>query len=119
VTTAAPARDTPLRRLAERTFGIEAALAEPVVAGAAMFFLVFASYFMLRPVRETMGVAGGVSNLPWLFTATFVATLVAVPLFGWLAGRVQRRRILAWTYAFFVSNLVLFAAAFAVQPETL
>lgn len=114
-----PARETPLRRLAERTFGIDAALAEPVVAGAVMFFLVFASYFMLRPVRETVGVQGGVANLPWLFTATFVATLAAVPLFGWLAGRVARRRILAWTYAFFASNLLFFAAAFALAPDDL
>ena len=49
-----------------------------VLMGATMFFLLFTGYFMLRPVRETMGIAGGVDNLQWLFTATFVATLVAL-----------------------------------------
>ncbi len=28
-------------------------------AGFAFFFCLFAGYFMLRPVRETMGIAGG------------------------------------------------------------
>ncbi|WP_176511132.1 NTP/NDP exchange transporter [Pseudomonas faucium] len=88
-----------------------------VVAGLALFYLLFTGYFMLRPVRETMGVAGGVDNLQWLFTGTFIATLACLPLFGWLASKVQRRHILPWTYGFFVSNLLLFAALFARSPD--
>ena len=48
-----------------------------MVAGFLVFFLLFAGYFMLRPVRETMGLAGGVDNLQWLFTGTFLVTLVS------------------------------------------
>lgn len=88
-----------------------------VLMGATMFFLLFTGYFMLRPVRETMGIAGGVDNLQWLFTATFVATLVALPLFGWLASKAQRRRILPWAYAFFALNLVAFAVGFVRNPD--
>src|SRR6516162_6690766 len=51
-----------------RFLGIEAREVEPVAIGMAMFFLLFAGYFLLRPVRETMGIAGGVNNLQWLFT---------------------------------------------------
>lgn len=90
-----------------------------VAAGLVMFFLLFTGYFMLRPVRETMGIAGGIDNLQWLFTGTFIATLVCLPLFGWLASRVKRKRILPWTYGFFVSNLVLFAGLFAVDQQAL
>ncbi|MCB1485780.1 MAG: MFS transporter [Hyphomicrobiaceae bacterium] len=82
-----------------------------------MFFFLFTGYFMLRPVRETMGIAGGVDKLQWLFTATFLATLVALPLFGWLASRARRRRILPWTYAFLVLNLAAFAASFVHNPD--
>ena len=32
-----------------------------------------------------MGITGGVDNLHWLFTGTFVATVAAMPLFGWIA----------------------------------
>ncbi len=59
-----------------------------MLAGFTLFFLLFTGYFALRPVRETMGVAGGVDRLQWLFTGTFIATLLALPLYGWLAARV-------------------------------
>lgn len=100
-----------------RVFGVEADEQAPVAWGFGLFFLLFAGYFMLRPVRETMGIAGGVDNLAWLFTGTFVATLAAIPLFGALAARVKRRRILPWTYGFFAANLVAFAIAMQVQPD--
>ncbi|MDR6711545.1 AAA family ATP:ADP antiporter [Pseudomonas hunanensis] len=93
--------------------------AAPVVAGLALFYLLFTGYFMLRPVRETMGIAGGVDNLQWLFSGTFIATLVCLPLFGWLASKVKRRRILPWTYAVFASNLLLFAVLFARDPDNI
>jgi AAA family ATP:ADP antiporter len=64
-----------------------------------------------------MGIAGGVENLQWLFTATFLVTLAAMPLFGWLAGRVSRRHILPWAYGFFVLNLLAFAGAFHLRPD--
>lgn len=84
-----------------------------LLAGFAMFFCLFAGYFMLRPIRETMGITAGVDKLQWLFTATFVAMLLAVPLFGALSARVARRRLLPWVWLFFVANLLAFAAGFA------
>ena len=100
-----------------RLLGVRLEEAPAVAAGMAMFFLLFTGYFMLRPVRETMGIAGGVDNLPWLFTGTFVAMLVAIPLFGTIATKAPRRRILPWTYGFFALNLLGFAASFSAQPE--
>jgi ATP:ADP antiporter, AAA family len=108
---------SPRPNLIARLFNVEPRETAAVVAGLALFFLLFTGYFMLRPVRETMGVAGGVDNLQWLFTGTFVATLAAMPLFGWAAARVRRRHILPWTFGFFVLNLLVFAALFAWQPE--
>lgn len=101
-----------LRSSLQRSLGIAERDVPVVVAGWLMFFLLFAGYFMLRPVRETMGIAGGVRNLQWLFTGTFVATLLAMPLFGWLASTVPRQRLLAWVYSFFAVNLVVFAGLF-------
>lgn len=111
------ARTTLAGRLA-RLFNVEPQEAPAVAAGLLMFFLLFAGYFMLRPVRETMGVAGGVHNLQWLFTGTFVATLAALPLFGALASKVSRRRIVPWTYGFFVANLLGFAVGLAAWPDS-
>ena len=84
-----------------------------VGTGFALFFCLFAGYFMLRPIRETMGITAGVDKLQWLFTATFVTMLLAVPLFGALSARVARRRLLPWVYLFFVANLLAFAGGFS------
>ena len=105
------------RKLIAKVFDVEAHEVAPLALGLTMFFLLFAGYFMLRPVRETMGIAGGVQNLQWLFTGTFVATLAAMPLFGWLAARAARRHVLAWTLGFFATNLALFALAFQLRPD--
>lgn len=105
------------RRRLDQGLNIQPGEGPAVIAGLLLFYLLFTGYFMLRPVRETMGVAGGVDNLQWLFTGTFVATLACLPLFGWLASKVQRRYILPWTYGFFASNLLLFAMLFARNPE--
>ena len=110
--------DTPMpQRFLSRAFNLQAGEARPVCAGFAMFFLLFAGYFMLRPVRETMGITGGVDNLQWLFTGTFFATLAAMPLFGWIAGCVRRRRILYWVYGVFAANLLVFAAGLVAKPD--
>lgn len=71
------------------------------------FFCVLCGYFVLRPVRDEIGVRAGVEQLPWLFTATFVTTLLLVPLFGWIVARVQRRAIAAATYALCTTLLLL------------
>src|SRR5688572_14502026 len=73
----------------------------------ATFFSVLCGYFVLRPVREEISVRAGVEQLPWLFTATFVATLLLVPLFGWIVARVRRRVIATATYALCSALLLL------------
>jgi AAA family ATP:ADP antiporter len=72
------------------------------------FFTLLAGYFVLRPLRDQMGIAGGVRNLPWLFTATFLTLLVAQPLYGALVARLPRARFIPIVYHFFVANLALF-----------
>ncbi|WP_059411576.1 NTP/NDP exchange transporter [Cupriavidus basilensis] len=104
---------------ARRGLGIQPGEGSAVVAGFLFFFCLFASYFMLRPVRETMGIAGGVRNLQWLFTATFVVMLVAIPIYGLCSARLPRRRFVPWVYAFFVANLVGFALATRAAPDNL
>jgi AAA family ATP:ADP antiporter len=75
----------------------------------AYFFLLLCSYYLLRPVRDTVGVALGTEELQRLFTVTFVAMLVLVPIFGWLSAKLPRARLLPIVYAFFALNLVAFS----------
>ena len=86
----------------------------------AYFFCLLASYYILRPLRDEMGIAGGVKNLQWLFTATFLVMLAAVPLYGALVARIARRRFIPLVYHFFVANLAIFwlLLAFDVERQT-
>jgi AAA family ATP:ADP antiporter len=79
------------------------------------FFCLLCGYYVLRPVRDEMGIQAGLGNLPWLFTATFVAMLAAIPVFGWVSSRFPRRRFLPYVYLFFVANLLIFFVLFKQQ----
>jgi AAA family ATP:ADP antiporter len=74
----------------------------------AYFFFLLAGYYVLRPLRDEMGIAGGVRNLHWLFTATFAVMLAAVPAYGALVARLPRRRFIPLVYHFFVANIAVF-----------
>ncbi len=81
------------------------------------FFCLLCGYYILRPLREEMGIAGGVKNLPWVFTGTFLAMLAAVPLFGALTAHFPRRKFLPAVYLFFIANILLFYALFQLGLE--
>ncbi|MDP6173576.1 MAG: hypothetical protein QGF09_05360 [Rhodospirillales bacterium] len=74
----------------------------------AYFFFLLAAYFILRPLRDEMGIAGGVRALTWLFTGTFLVMLCAVPLFGLVVARYPRRRFIPYVYWFFILNILGF-----------
>lgn len=76
------------------------------------FFLLLASAFVLRPVREQTGVKEGLANLPWLFSGTCVAMVLAHPVYSWLVARYPRRIFLPLFYQFFAGALLVFAALF-------
>ena len=72
------------------------------------FFVLLCAYYIVRPMRDEMGILGGVDNLQWLFTGTLVAMTAAVPLFGWVSSRFPRRQFLPYIYFFFILTLLLF-----------
>src|ERR1700747_2647793 len=88
------------------------------VCALGYFVALLAGYYVLRPLRDQMGIAGGVRNLPWLFTATFVTLIVAQPLYGALVAKLPRARFIPLVYHFFVANLALFwlLLTFGVAP---
>jgi ATP:ADP antiporter, AAA family len=73
-------------------------------------FALFIAYYVLRPIRDELGVTGGVSNLPWLFTGTLLALLAVNPLFAYVVRRWPRERFISMTYRFFMLNLLVFMA---------
>ena len=89
-----------------------------LLLSAAYFFSLLFAWYILRPIRDEMGVAGGVENLAWLFTGTLVVTLIANPLFATLVAKYPRRVFIAAAYRFFAVNLLLFYVALRFAPDT-
>lgn len=75
-------------------------------------FSVFSAYYIIRPIRDEAGLAGGVANLSWLFTGTLVAMMAVSTPFAALVKRLPRTRFIGITYRFFMVNLLAFLVLF-------
>ena len=81
-------------------------------------FSVLSSYYIIRPIRDEMGVAGGVENLPWLFTGTLTGMIALNPPFAALVAKLPRVSFISVTYRFFMANLLIFFLLLkAATPE--
>src|SRR3984957_20288830 len=81
-------------------------------------FSLLSSYYIMRPIRDQMGVAGGVNNLQWLFTGTLIGMLLLNLPFSYLVKTFPREKFIAISYRFFAANILLFALAlYVATPE--
>ncbi|MBY0315998.1 MAG: hypothetical protein K2Q26_10785 [Bdellovibrionales bacterium] len=82
------------------------------------FFAILSAYYILRPLREEMGIAGGIHNLPWMYTGTLLTILVCNLPFALLAKKFSRSSLITIIYRFFTLNLCLFLFLFFyLAPE--
>jgi AAA family ATP:ADP antiporter len=81
--------------------------------GFAFHFCVLASYYLVRPLRDALGLEGGADKLQWLFTATFVVMLLMVPVFGALASRLPATRFVPLIYRVIAASMLVFGLLIA------
>ncbi|HEV8112264.1 MAG TPA: MFS transporter [Planctomycetota bacterium] len=101
-----------LRRVVDVHRGEFAAL----VLSCAYFFCILTSYYVLRPVRDQLGLVGGQEDLAHNFTGTLFAMLLANPLYAWIVTRWPRKRFIPFVYRFFIANLLVFFALMRFGP---
>ena len=97
-----------LTQMLQKIVKVERHEISAALASFAYFFCLLCGYYILRPVRDEMGISGGLANLPWLFTGTFIVMFAAVPVFGWASARLPRGTLLPAVYGFFIANLLIF-----------
>ena len=83
----------------------------PLVWSAGYYFFLLSAYYVLKPIRDELGIRGDLDKLPWLWTGTTIAMLVAAPIFAALVSRYPRRTFLPVTYRFFAVNILVFYGA--------
>jgi AAA family ATP:ADP antiporter len=106
--------DGPFLRLLRRLIDVTAAELPALGWCWLYIFSLLASYYILRPIRDQMGVAGGVNNLPWLFTGTLIVMLVLNVPFSALVKLLPRKQFISLSYRFFALSILAFGAALYV-----
>jgi AAA family ATP:ADP antiporter len=84
--------------------------------GFAFHFLILTGYYILRPIRDSIAASNRLETLPWMFTATLVAMLLANVLFAAVVARMPRRKFIPLAYGFFIFNLGLFFVLMRGSP---
>lgn len=90
---------------------IEPAEALTAVVMTSTVFLLLTAYYLLKTAREPLILLhGGAEVKSYAAAGQAVLLLGFVQLYGWVARKVGRMRLLLGVYLFFAANLVLFAA---------
>jgi ATP:ADP antiporter, AAA family len=106
---------SPLARLLSRLAPIEPGEARAVVAAFLLFFFMWAGYFSVRPVRETIGTLIGREQLADLWIVTAIVSVLIIPLYGAVVARFRRSVFLPLIYG--VVAVVLALVALALQGD--
>ena len=106
-----------MSQLLRRLVVLQPGEAPALLASFATLLCMFASYTILRPVRDAMGITSGLEKIPYLFWGVFVVMLVLQPVYGWLTSRFPRSVFLPWVYGFFTANLLAFYLWFRLEAD--
>jgi AAA family ATP:ADP antiporter len=104
-------------RVLQKVVAVKPEEVRALALGFLYYFLILSSYYVIRPIRDDFGVAGGIENLATMFTGTLVVMLIANALFSSLVARLSRRRFIPIAYRFFISNLLLFFMLLHYVPK--
>src|SRR6202044_3824268 len=105
-------------RLLKTVADVEPLEVRAVLISFVYFFFLMASYFILRPLRDTMGTIYGVDHLQELFTGTFIVSFIVAPLYAGFASRIRLATFLPWVYGVIALSMVGFYFAFAAHENS-
>ena len=74
-------------------------------------FILMASYFVLRPVRDAMASDWSDSEVSLLWTINFFVSAGIVAVFGLAVSRLKFRSVVPGVYGFFAASFVVFLLA--------
>ncbi len=107
---------SPAARILQRLAQIEPEERPAVAAAFVLFFCVLCGYFMLRPVRETIGTVLGEKEVEDLFVATWLGSIAVIPIYGLACSHLPRAVVLAAVYALFGGSLLVLAGEMSADP---
>ena len=76
--------------------------------GAVTFAALLTAFSALRPVRDALPLDGNPEDIPWLFTGTFVVSVIASPLWSRLLANRPKRRVIPIAFHVFAACALAF-----------
>src|SRR6266567_4328184 len=101
-------RKTFLNRLFEKAVDVKLNELRALWLGFAFHFIILTAYYIVKPIRDSIAASNRLETLPWMFTATLVVMLMANAIFAAIVARLERRKFIPFTYAFFILVLAVF-----------
>ncbi len=77
------------------------------------------AYYILRPIRDSLAITGGIDNIQWLFSATLVGILLIVPIYGWACSHLRRTWLVIGVYSIVIITLLVFYGLLRVLPDNI
>ncbi len=102
------AKDGIIARLAKKLSEVEANELKATLVATLFVFILMASYYILRPVRDAMASDWTDSEVSFLWNINFFVSAGIVAVYGFAVSRVRLRSIVPAMYGFFATTFVAF-----------
>ena len=87
---------------------IEANEIKATITAFAFVFILMASYFILRPVRDAMASDWSDAEVSFLWTLQFFISIAVISLYGFAVSQIEFRHLVPAIYSLFAASFVLF-----------
>lgn len=94
----------------QKLFGVRKNETAATFAATVLIFLLLASYYILRPVRDAMASDWSDSEVAFLWNLNLIASAVMVSLLGLAVSKLPLKRIIPTAYILFAGSFLLFYA---------
>lgn len=98
----------PIKRIIQAATKVEPNEIRATVLSFLFVFSLMAAYFILRPVRDAMASDWSRAEVSWLWTSTFVFSIIAVTVYGGVISRIRFGRVVPSVYGFFAATFAAF-----------
>ena len=95
-------------QLIARIFDIDSKELRAVLSSFCLVMLLMTSYYILRPVRDSMASDWSDIEVSWLWTFTFLFSAIAISFYGYIASRVRLIYLIPGVYIAFALSFLLF-----------
>ena len=81
------------------------------ITAFAFIFILMASYFILRPVRDAMASDWTDAEVSYLWTLQFFISFAVISLYGYAVSQIKFRHLVPTIYSIFAASFILFYLA--------